>query len=132
VYPPAPIVVGDWVLMGTVQGQLVAFQAADGVVRWHLDLGTGSIHGLATTGDEIVAVRGGPEAGVVALTHDAAGVLVDERSPTVVDPLRFLGNFLLAAVPLALVLWFLGRMLLRRLGPPVLSTPDEDLEEVDA
>ncbi len=117
VFRPAPVVVGGAVLMGTVEGQIVAFDLASGDAVWHRDLGEGPIHGVAATDEAVVVVRGGSDAGVLSLIHDAAAPLLAEQSPTVAQPARIVGNWLLAAVPIALLLVALGRFLAARMAP---------------
>ena len=126
VFPAAPVVAGEVMVVGTVEGQLVAFEVDGGDAVWHLDLGEGAVHAIAATGEELVVVRGGPDAGVAALTHDDAGTTVRERSPTVPEPVRIVGYWALAAVPIGVVAVLLGRMLSARMGPPDLGGPEDE------
>jgi outer membrane protein assembly factor BamB len=129
VFHPAPVAVGGYVVIGTIEGQVVAFDAADGDAVWHRDLGEGSIHGLAATDEEIVIVRGGLDAGVVALRNDPSAALIDERSPTIADPLRIATNWAAASLVICAALFLLGRFLGTRMGPPDLGAADEDATE---
>jgi hypothetical protein len=69
----------------------------------------------------VVGVTGGPRAGLIAFANDPDGRLVSIVSPTEPDPASLVVNYLLAAVPLALLLILGGRWLLGRMGPAFLE-----------
>jgi outer membrane protein assembly factor BamB len=117
-----PILGPDHVLAATDLGRLVAIDLATGDLVWKS--GTGSLlRSVTPSGDRLLAVRGGTGAGLVAFENDPNGALVDEISPTVVDPAKLVGGMLAAGVPLALVVIALGRTLVRRLGPAFPDAP---------
>ena len=119
-----PVVAGTSVLVATQGGNLAAVDTSSGHLVWQSGEGTGPLRGLAPLGDQILAVRGGPDAGLSSFAHDDAGSLVDEVSPTVADPAVLLRNFALAAVPITVILLFAGRALSRRMGPAFIMEDD--------
>jgi outer membrane protein assembly factor BamB len=125
-----PILGPDHVLAATDLGRLVAIDLASGDLVWKSGAGP-LLRSLTPSGDRLLGVRGGSGAGLLAFENDPNGVLVDEVSPTVVDPARLLGGLLAAAVPLALVVVVVGRILVRRLGPAFPDVPN-GYESVDA
>ena len=123
------LIAGDHALVATARGTLASFDMASGNLIWRNDA-TGSIlRSLTPTADAVVAVAGGPRPGLVAFENDPNGQLVSIVTPTKVDPVRFVGAYALAAVPLALVLLFAGRPLRARMGPAFLD--EEDASEGD-
>jgi outer membrane protein assembly factor BamB len=124
-----PVAVGEWLVVGTAAGEIVAFEAETGDAVWRAPIGSGPVRGLAPGGDVLVAVRGGADAGLIALENDPAAELVRVRSGTVPDPVALVSSWASAAVPLAAVLFFLGRFLWGGLGPVVLDDGDEPAED---
>jgi outer membrane protein assembly factor BamB len=98
----SPAVVGEWVVVGGSTGELSAIDAETGHRVWHREVGGGRVGAVAVPGDRVVvAIRGG---GVVSLTADPDGVLVDEPSPTTLFVGRALLSYAAGAGPLFLVL----------------------------
>ena len=69
----APIAVGDHVLVGTIDGSLVALEASGGDLVWRDDGDGSPLRALAVAGDRVIAVRAGAGAGLVAFVHDDGG-----------------------------------------------------------
>jgi outer membrane protein assembly factor BamB len=124
----SPIVTGDDVLVGTIDGSLVAFATSSGELIWRGDAGS-PIRAIAVAGDRVILVRAGVGAGMVAFEHDPDGALVRETSPTEPDVGQLAGGIAAAVVAVAAAGLLLGRVLARRLGP---AFPDEDVDtEID-
>jgi outer membrane protein assembly factor BamB len=129
VFRAAPISVGGHVVVGTVDGELVALDAASGDLVSRLDDG-GPVRALAVAGDLILVVRGGRDAGVMAYRHDPQGALIRETSPTTPDAGSLALNLVVAGVAVAGITLVMGRVLVGRMGP---AFPDDgdDLEGRD-
>jgi outer membrane protein assembly factor BamB len=112
-----PVAVGDHVVFGTTGGRLAAVEASSGDVVWQTEAGQGQLRSIAVTPDRLVAVRGGPTAGLVAYDTDPSGAIVRVTSPTVFDPAGFFGTFAIGALAFFAVVILGGRWLLRRAGP---------------
>jgi outer membrane protein assembly factor BamB len=126
----SPVVVaGATVLVATSAGRLAAIDLESGLLVWRSEGGSGPLRSLALTPDIVVGVRGGLDAGLVGFSHDPDGTLVSLVSPTELDLPKLLGNFLAAAVPLALLLFLVGRWLKPRMGPAFLDD-DEDVGDL--
>lgn len=125
----SPVVSGQAVLLGLDDGRLVAIDAASGDLVWQGAPGPGSIGPIALSPDVVVAAKGGSGAGLVAFEHDPDGTLVRVPSPTEVDPARLFGNFAVALVVTALVLFIPFRLLAGRLGSPAFAGEEEGAEE---
>ena len=106
----SPAVVGDTVLIGDGTGALSAIDVQSGHRVWRGDFGDGPLSAAAADGDHVYAADLGEEGALVALETDPAGRLTDEVSPTVLFPVRAIGNFALAALAVGgvLVLVFRG------------------------
>jgi outer membrane protein assembly factor BamB len=118
-----PVVLDDrWVAVGDGSGQISAIDLETGHLVWRTDVGIRRVEALAADGTQLYAAEHG--GAVRAFEHDPDGRLLDEPSPTTLFPIRALGNFALAAVPLFLVLALLFR-LLPAPGAPALK-PKED------
>jgi outer membrane protein assembly factor BamB len=113
----SPVVAGGAVLIGLNDGRLVALDTASGSLVWQSPVSVGLIGAISVAPDLVVAVKGGPEAGLVAFAHDPNGHLVDVPSPTVVDAARLAGNFGLAFLACLLVLLVPLRFVRARIGP---------------
>ena len=124
VYRGSPVVAGDHVLVATGRGRLAAIDPASGHLVWQSDATGSLLRSLTPTSDLILAVRGGPEAGLVAYRHDDTGALVDVVSPTVFNAGTFARNFAGAALPFLLVAILLGRFLAERMGPAFIIEDD--------
>lgn len=128
----SPVVSGGAVLLGLEDGRLVAFDPASGDLVWQGAPSPGSIGPIALSPDVVVAAvaaKGGTPGGLVAFEHDPEGALVRVPSPTEVDPARLFGNYAIALVVTALVLFVPLRLLARRLGPPAFAGEEEGPEE---
>ena len=120
--PRTPVVVaGESVLVATSTGQLVAIDLGSGRLVWKSPAGDALLRSLTLSSDIVVGVRGGPDGGLVAFSHDADGTLVSEVSPTELDLPALLGAFAVAAVGLTLLLALGGRALASRMGPAFLD-----------
>jgi hypothetical protein len=118
----APVLSGGAAVVPTNLGSLVAIEvetrllvARSAAAGW-----SGYLASMAVTPDRIIAVKGGRAPGLVAFEHDPDGRLLAETSPTVFAPGHLVAYYAIAAVPIALVLVLLGRLLLARMGPPPL------------
>lgn len=128
----SPVVSGRAVLLGLEDGRLAAFDVSSGDLVWQGEPGPGSIGPIALSPDVVVAAvvaKGGAPGGLVALEHNPEGTLVRVPSPTEVDPPRLFGNYAIALVVTALVLFVPLRLLARRLGPPAFAGEEEGTEE---
>lgn len=117
-----PIVAADQVLVPTDSGTLSAIDLADGDRVWRVDAGAPLLRGLADAGDLLVGVTGFDDAGIVAF-GPGEGPLLDEASPTAVDPGELAVGFALGGLLAAALAVLVVRPLQRRLGP---ALPPED------
>jgi hypothetical protein len=124
----SPVVSGDVALVGTRDGDLVAFALDTGNMVWRGRMADGPIRGLAVSGQTLIAARAGVTVGLIAMEHDPAAELVDIASPTLLDAPRMLGYWALAAVPLSAALLLLGRALWARMGLPDFPEDEEEDE----
>jgi outer membrane protein assembly factor BamB len=120
----SPVLSGSQVLVASNDGRLAALDSRTGELVWRSPPEDGLLRNPLVTSDLIVLVRGGARPGLLAFAHDDAGSLVRIASPTTVDPLRLLGGFVAAAVPLAAILLLAGRWLARRAGPAFAGARD--------
>ncbi len=100
----SPVVVGGTALVGLGDGRLVAVDASSGHEVWESDTGPGLVGGIAVAGDLVLAATGGLRGGVVAFEPDPQGDLIDVTSPSVADPPRLVGNFVIALVVMAILI----------------------------
>jgi outer membrane protein assembly factor BamB len=130
--PRTPVVVaGEHVLVATSTGQLVAIDLGSGRLVWKSPPGDAMLRSLTLTPDIVVGVRGGPEGGLVAFSHDGNGTLVSEASPTELDLPALLGAFAAAAIGLFLLLALGGRALTSRMGPAFLDDGEGGSDATD-
>lgn len=130
----SPVVVaGVSVLVATSVGRLAAIDLDSGLLVWQSEEGSGLLRSLAVTPDIVVAVRGGLDPGLVGFSNDPDGTLVSLVSPTELDLPKLVGSFLVAAIPLGLLLYLVGRWLRPRMGPAFLDDDEDgvELEPVD-
>lgn len=120
----SPVVAGDHVLVATGRGRLAAIDPVSGHLVWESDATGSLLRSVTPTSNLILAVRGGPQAGLVAYRHDDAGTLLDIVSPTVFNAGTFARNFAGAALPFLLVAILLGRFLAQRMGPAFIIEDD--------
>jgi hypothetical protein len=90
---------------------LAAIDTASGHLIWRGDEAGGALRGLLATPDLVIGVRAGSGGGLVAFEADPDGTLLDEPSPTQFDLGLLLAGFLLAAVPIAVLVLLFGRVL---------------------
>jgi len=100
----SPVIVGGTALVGLGDGRLVAVDASSGHEVWESGTGPGLVGGIAVAGDLVLAATGGLRGGVVAFEPDPQGDLIDVTSPSVADPPRLVGNFVIAMVVMAVFL----------------------------
>lgn len=131
VYRGSPLVVGSVAVVGTVDGQIVAFDLASGDVVARSTVAQGPIRELATDGSAIVAVTAGNGGGLSGIAHDPAESLIREHSPTILTPIPMLARWAAAAVPLCLGAFLVGTFLWARLGPVQLAEEGFDAEGED-
>ncbi len=125
-----PVVSGDAVLVGLADGRLVAVDVASGHLVWQDDLTEGSLGAVAISDDVLVAVAGGPEAGLVAVEHDPEGSLVDVPSPTEFDAATTVARYGAAAAIVFVAAFVPGIYARRRFGTGVVSEGEGD-DELD-
>jgi outer membrane protein assembly factor BamB len=126
----SPVIAGSCVIVGDATGDVSAIDLQTGRRIWRGTVGEGLPLGLAVTPDLIVLSRTGSAAGVVGLVADPSGLLIDEQSPTIVEPAKIALAWAIAAVPLVLLCVAAGRFLDRRLGAPAFEG-DEDAVEFE-
>jgi hypothetical protein len=80
---------------------------------WKEDVGGAPIGAVAAGPDAVYVAGLAPDGKVVALTHDPAGRLIAEVSPTVLFPLRALLSFVAAALLVGALILLLFRIVLR-------------------
>lgn len=120
----APVVSGDAVLVGLSDGRLVAVDAGSGHLVWQRDLTEGSLGAIAIADDVVIAVTGGPEAGLVALENDPEGTLIDVPSPTEFDPRATFALYAAAAAIVFVLAFVPGVYARRRFGSTIGSTDE--------
>ncbi len=124
----SPVVSGGAVLVGLDDGRLVALDAGSGHLVWQSPEDPGLVGAIAVSGDVIVAVKGGADAGLIAFESDPDGRLVDVASPTELEVGTTLGRFALAAAIVLLVVLGPGLLARRRFPGPFAG--DEDADEM--
>jgi outer membrane protein assembly factor BamB len=131
----SPVVVGGAAVVGLGDGRLVAVDATSGREVWESGSGPGLVGGIAVGGDLVLAATGGLRGGVVAFEPDPQGELIDVTSPSVADPPRLVGNFVIAMVVMMVLLVAPLGYASRRKGPPEFAGPegpaDGDVGEED-
>nr|MDP9300945.1 PQQ-binding-like beta-propeller repeat protein [Actinomycetota bacterium] len=123
VYGPA-VITASAVLIADGSGELSALDPVTGDRIWREGLGVAPLLTIAVAPEAVVVARTGASAGLVGLTADPGGVLIDERSPTIVMPGSLALDWATAAVPLVVILVLAGRFLIARLGPPEFDQED--------
>jgi outer membrane protein assembly factor BamB len=112
----SPSLSGSYAMLGDTSGLGAAVDVRSGRLVWRKPLGPGPVISFAVTPDRLFVTLGRDEGVVIALDHDPEGSLLDEESPTVLDPVEATLNYLGAAVALGvlLLLLFRGPEALRR------------------
>jgi outer membrane protein assembly factor BamB len=121
----APVATSTAVLQPAIDGSIVAIGIESGHQIWHASIADNVVLGLAASSSAIVASHSGTAPGLVALVTDPSGALEDVSSPTTADPAGLASGWLLAALPLVVVLVLVGRWLDRRMGRADLGVPDD-------
>jgi outer membrane protein assembly factor BamB len=121
----SPVVSGNAVLVGLADGRLVALDGATGHLIWQSETGPGLVGTIALAPELVVAVKGGREAGLIAFEHDPEGALVDEPSPSELDPAVTLARLAVASA-VTLVITLVPGMLARRRFGDAFAARDED------
>jgi hypothetical protein len=121
----APVALGDAVVTGTLEGDLVVFDAEGNEIFRRG--GVGPVRALASDGETLVAVRGGDGSGLEAFVHDPDAALTAIASPTDPQPLTIVGTWAIAAV----VVIGLAVLFGRAIEPPSLmdEEPVDPLED---
>lgn len=122
----SPVVSGGSVLLGLEDGRLAALDAMSGHLVWQSDVAVGPVGAIALSGDVVIAVKGGRNAGLVSFEHDPAGTLVDVASPTDFDPGTTFLRYALAAAAVFAVVFVPGLLARRRFGISTLGSPDAE------
>jgi outer membrane protein assembly factor BamB len=116
----ATAISGRHAVIGDASGLVAAVDIDSGLLVWRSRLGSGPVGSVAVAGDRLlVTLDQGDESSVVALEHDPDGALVEETSPSVLNPLWAAVNYLGAALTVGAALWLLAR------GPEVLRRRSE-------
>lgn len=119
------LLAGDQVLVPTDDpGSVAAIEVETGHLVWRVNASASLVRGLADAGDVLVAVTGFDDAGLVAF-GPGEGALLDEPSPTTIDPGALVVGFAAGGLLVAAVLVLLTRPLQRRFGP---ALPPDDLD----
>lgn len=125
----APVVSGQAVLLGLNDGRLAAVSLENGRLVWESESTQGLVGTIAVSRDAIVAVKGGPQAGLVAFESDPDGVLVDVPSPTELELGTTLGRVGLAAAAVLAVVFLPAWLARRRFGDAFELGGEEEEEE---
>jgi eukaryotic-like serine/threonine-protein kinase len=123
----APVVSGSYALLGLGNGGMVAVDVESGHLVWRGPVTPGLIGNFALAGDAVIAVKGGRDAGLMALEHDPGGSLLDEPSPTQFEAGTSLSRWAIAGVLVFGMALALGQLASRRFG----RRPEEATEEDD-
>ena len=124
-----PVLIGGYLLVPTLDGELGAIAVESGELVWRGPAGGSPLRFLAAAGDRLIAVRGAGGSGFVAFEHDPQVALVHEASPTTLALGRMLGAMVVVAVPLLVLVLLLGRALRPRMGPAFPHEPGNDEDD---
>jgi outer membrane protein assembly factor BamB len=125
----APILVGSTLLVPAVDGEIDAIDVSSGRLVWRRAADDAPVRALASSGEFLVAVRGGVRSGIEAYEHDPDVTLLQEASPTTLALGRMLGAMAIATVPLIAAVVLLGAWLARRMGPAFPEEPGDDADD---
>ncbi|HEY7659753.1 MAG TPA: PQQ-binding-like beta-propeller repeat protein [Actinomycetota bacterium] len=131
VFRGSPVRSGSAVLLGLNDGRLAAVDAETGHLVWQSEESPGLIGAIALSGDAVIAVKGGRDAGLVAFEHDPDGTLLDEPSPTELDLGTTLQRYAVAGVGVFAVVFVAGLLAARRFGASPPDAAREDESEMD-
>ena len=127
----SPVRTGDVALVGLNDGRLVAIDVGTGRLVWESGATPGLIGTIALSADAVVAVKGGPEAGLIAFEHDPEGTLVDVPSPTELAPGATLARAAMAAAAVFAVAFVPAVLARRRFGDAFETEGEPDEVEAD-
>lgn len=128
----SPVVSNRAVLVGLNDGRLVAVSTETGRLVWESEATQGLVGTIALTRDTIVAVKGGPEAGLIAFEPDPDGTLIDVQSPTELALGTTLARVGLAAAAVFAAVFIPALLARRRFGgalPPADDGPEVTEED---
>jgi outer membrane protein assembly factor BamB len=130
----SPVRSGGAVLVGLNDGGLAAVDLEHGRLVWEGATGPGLVGTMAVSRDTVVAVKGGPDAGLIAFEHDPDGTLVDVASPTELTPGTTLARAGLAALAVFAAAFVPALLARRRFGDALVPEDaggenGDDLEE---
>ena len=137
----APVIVGNAVVVGLIDGRLAAIGRDSGLLVWETDAGS-ELGPIAASGDVLVATRAAEGSGVVAFEHDPDGTTTAVVSPSTLRGSALVLGWLGAAVIVAVVLIVPLRLLASRIspspvadaaarGPDEAESPSDDEEDPD-
>ena len=127
-----PVAVPDAILVPGDGGTIASLDPDTGDLIFRTTIVDGYLLGVAVAQDTVAATVTGPAPGLIGITHDDDGSLVRVPSPTIMNLPALLGLWVVAAVPLTALLWFIGRWLWASLGPIDVPTGDDpDLIDAD-
>jgi outer membrane protein assembly factor BamB len=109
----SPLVAGRYVYAGFEDGTLAAFEASSGDLVWRSRLAAGPVGAPAPAGELLLVPSMGERGGIVAFRTDPDGSLVRIESPTRLDLLTAVLNFVAASALLAGALLGFFRFLVR-------------------
>jgi hypothetical protein len=130
----SPLVADEALYLGMDDGSVAALHVSNGHLVWRGRLALAPVGAWSPSGDLLLVSAIGPRGGILALTHDPGGVLIDEPSPTELNlPValaNFAGAFLIVAALLLGVFGVLGRRRRARGGEDALVPGEEEHEPV--
>ena len=125
----SPVVSGSSLLLGLSDGRLVALDTASGHLVWQSAPSPGLVGTIELASDEVLAVMGGREAGLIAFEHDPDGEIVDIPSPTELDAGTTVTRWTLAALIVFAIAFVPGMWANRRWGTAAeIQTGDDELD----
>lgn len=129
-----PVVAGDSVVVGTLDGRIVAMRRTDGHQVFELPLGSASVQGIAAIPGALVASTIAP-GGEHVLLHTDSGTLADVTSPTQLNIAAMLvpmaSGLAVVAVFCFALGWLIKLVPRRSTKPPAdpwEDDPDDDLD----
>ena len=121
-----PAVVGSFLLVPTLDGELGAIATDTGELVWRSPADGAPIRAMAVAPDRLIVVRARGLNGVEAYEHDPGVTLVSEASPTTLSIGAMLGSMALALVAVLTVAGLLGRLLGARMGTAIVGDVGDD------
>jgi hypothetical protein len=124
VFRTAPVVLGDSIAIGTIDGTVATFDSETGDQTWTSD-GEGPVRSMAADGSTLVVVRAQPSQ-IEGYVHDPDATLSAIVSPTQTDLVGVIAAWAAGAAIAGALGWGVGRLLAARLGPVVLAGDEPD------